>query len=71
MVKEVFLSDLIEVQEKKESISFADLKTGQCHFPIGGINDPPIKFCGAVTVIGAIYCKDCMRIAYRRVEKRS
>lgn len=70
MVKDDFVSNLIEVLEKEESISFADLKTGQCHFPIGGINDPPVKFCGAPTVIGAIYCKDCMRIAYRRVERR-
>jgi hypothetical protein len=70
MVKEVFDSTLLEVLEKEESVSFADPKTGQCRFPLGTINEPPVRFCGAPTVVGAIYCKDCMRIAYRRVERR-
>lgn len=70
MVKEIFDSALLEVLDKEDSVSFAELKAGQCRFPLGGINEPPVRFCGSPTVIGAIYCKDCMRIAYRRVERR-
>lgn len=70
MVKEIFDLTLLEVLEKEESVSFTDLKSGQCRFPLGGINEPPVRFCGAQAVVGAIYCKDCMRIAYRRVERR-
>ncbi len=45
-------------------ISFIDLREGRCKFPLGSINEPPTRFCGAPTAIGEPYCPACGRIAY-------
>lgn len=51
-------------------IEFVDLREGRCRFPLGGINDPPERFCGAPAEIGTAYCPECQKKAYSRQERR-
>lgn len=51
-------------------ISFEELREGLCKFPLGGIKEPPERFCGEPTQSGMPYCPKCRLKAYNRVERR-
>ena len=53
-----------------DGIDFYELREGRCKFPLGMINDPPERFCGAPADIGAPYCLHCQSKAYSRVDRR-
>ncbi len=57
-------------QEPPRGIRFMKLREGQCKFPLGSLYDPPERFCGETTPIGAPYCRECRRIAYVRTARR-
>jgi hypothetical protein len=50
--------------DHRKGIPFQKLREGLCKFPLGPIDEPPTRFCGAPTAIGEPYCQDCGRIAY-------
>ncbi|WP_445730580.1 GcrA family cell cycle regulator [Methylocystis sp. IM2] len=56
--------------ERRAGVSFFQLREGRCKFPLGGIEEPPERFCGAVTPIGDPYCASCQAKAYSRLERR-
>ena len=51
-------------------IGFEDLREGRCKFPLGGIAEPPERFCGEPTQPGFPYCLICQQQAYSRPERR-
>ncbi len=52
-------------------VAFLELRPGQCHYPLGGPTDPPLRFCGEATALGFVYCPECREIAYRRQDQRA
>ena len=59
-----------ERDAKSHGIEFTDLREGRCKFPLGGINDPPERFCGEPTMAGMPYCSSCQLKAYHRPAPR-
>lgn len=53
-------------------VPFLDLEPDQCHWPLGGRNDPPEKFCGAPKLKGcrSPYCEVHSAIAGRKYAPR-
>ncbi len=51
-------------------VAFLELGPGQCHFPLGGPKDPPLRFCGEPAPEGSPFCPQCQAIAYRRPDTR-
>ena len=49
---------------KQPGVSFMQIREGRCKFPLGRIDEPPLRFCGKPTVIGLPYCTNCQRIVY-------
>ena len=41
-----------------------ELKAGQCHFPLGGKNEPAEYFCGKPAMGSKPYCRECCQRAY-------
>ncbi len=52
-------------------VAFLELRAGQCHYPLGGPTDPPLRFCGEAAEPGSTYCPECRGIAYRRQDQRA
>lgn len=59
-----------ESHEPPRGVRFVKLREGLCKFPLGGLHDPPERFCGEPTQIGSPYCPACRRIAYVRTARR-
>ncbi len=55
----------------RRGVAFLELRAGQCHYPLGGPTDPPLRFCGEATALGSVYCPECRGIAYRRQDQRA
>ncbi len=52
--------------EPHSGIPFGKLRNGMCKFPLGRLYDPPERFCGEPTPVGAPYCEECRGRAYVR-----
>ena len=61
-----------DVQEgvPQPGIAFAELAAGRCKFPLGAVDVPATRFCGAATPLGTVYCVKHQRIAYNRSADR-
>ncbi len=57
--------------ELPRGIRFMKLREGLCKFPLGGLYDPPERFCGEPMLVGSPYCRACQRIAYTRATPAS
>lgn len=51
-------------------VDFDGLRPGMCKFPLGDIDDPPERFCGAVALDGSPYCQSRAKKAYNKLERR-
>ncbi len=51
-------------------VSFLELREGLCKRPLGGKDEPPARFCGALTPPDSPYCQDCKKIIYSQAGKR-
>jgi hypothetical protein len=56
--------------ERRNGISFSALREGRCKFPLGNIDDPPERFCGATTPVGSPYCEHCRQLAFVPTARR-
>jgi GcrA cell cycle regulator len=63
--------ECVEVAEDREEeaapepgVAFMQLGPGMCRFPLGGLYDPPLRFCGEPAPVGSPYCQKCRAIAY-------
>ena len=51
-------------------VDFDSLRPGMCKFPLGGIDEPPGRFCGEPASNDKPYCPECAAKAYNRPERR-
>jgi hypothetical protein len=65
------VAELIANRARKSAeISFWELREGRCRFPLGPIEEPPTRFCGAAAAIGMPYCPSCGGLAYAPSSRR-
>ena len=55
---------------QQEGSLFIDLLEGKCKFPLGEMETPPTRFCGADTPTGAVYCLEHQKIVYSKPIRR-
>ncbi len=51
-------------------VPFLERREGFCKRPLGTLEEPPKRFCGAATPPGSSYCPDCQKIIYSAMAKR-
>lgn len=50
--------------EQIARVTFADLESNHCKFPVGEVGKPDFGFCGLPRVEGQPYCVSCCQIAF-------
>ncbi len=48
----------------RKGISFLKLREGLCKFPLGALDEPVTRFCGAPAREASPYCEHCRQLAY-------
>ena len=48
-----------------------ELRAGQCRFPLGGMREPAVFFCGKPAQLPKFYCRECYQRAYTTTKPRT
>ncbi len=48
-----------------------ELRAGQCRFPLGGMREPAVFFCGKPAQLPKPYCRECCQRAYTTTKPRT
>jgi GcrA cell cycle regulator len=48
-----------------------ELRAGQCRFPLGGVREPAVFFCGKPADLPKPYCRECCQRAYTTMKPRT
>ncbi len=58
-----------KIKEKRKGIQLHNIKSSQCHWPIGDPDDYEFHFCGEPSISDSPYCQEHMDQAYQKNSK--